>query len=396
MVASAGVVRRRTLLVMSRPLPRWPSLRVCASGTGVLLGIGGIVHLLMLDDPPDLAAGAALVVLTTSPLLVLHRWPRGAVIFSECALLATILLDYPPAVIAMVVLGPGLAAARVGGRAAAPLAVAGILIVVVAPQFTSSPTAPVDAISSAGLIALATVVGAGARTLRRYTDELETRTRELEELRQIETREAVARERLRIARDVHDVVGHALAAIALHARVATRRLRQDPDGAAEALAEVSELASSALGDTRAAVGELRMADAPAELRPQPQLDDVDELVAHLRASGLTIALHRDETVGPIPAVVQAAAFRIVQESLSNVARHARTARAEVTVWVEGGALRLEVRDDGQVSDAPPRYGHGLLGMWERALGLGGSFNAGPHPDGGWRVTATLPVKERVA
>jgi signal transduction histidine kinase len=383
---------RRNLLVVSHPLPRWPSLRVCASGVGVVLGIGGIVHLL-LDDPPSIPGGVALVVLTTAPLLVLHRWPRTAVALSEAALLATILLDYPPAVIAIVALAPGLAAVRLGGRAAAPLAAASIAIVAVAPQFSSSPIAAVDALSNAGVVVLATVVGAGARTLRRYADELGARAQELEELRQVETREAVARERLRIARDVHDVVGHSLAAIALHARVAARRLHRDPDGAAQSLAEVSDLASSALRDTRAAVGELRVSNGPVELSPRLGLDDLDELVAHLRGSGLRIVLRRDEAIGAIPAVVQAAAFRILQESLSNVARHAPNAAATITLRVDDGELRVEVHDDGTPPAAPPGHGHGIVGMRERALSVGGSVHAGPAPDGGWRVTATLPVTD---
>jgi signal transduction histidine kinase len=219
---------------------------------------------------------------------------------------------------------------------------------------------------------------------------LEYHARQLEELRAAERREVVAQERLRIAREVHDVVGHALAAIALHARVGARRLSRDPSGTARSLDEISQLAASALAETREAVGQLRTTGG-ADLRPQRGLDDLDDLVAALSASDVSVTLRREGEGSPVPTGVQAAAYRIVQESLSNVARHARPASAAVLLRREPQALIVDVSDNGQTAADQNVEGHGLLGMRERALGLGGTLEAGPGPNGGWRVHATLPT-----
>jgi len=167
-------------------------------------------------------------------------------------------------------------------------------------------------------------------------------------------------------------------------------LGRDPDSTARSLAEISELAASALAETREAVGQLRTT-GDADLRPQRGLDDLDELVAALRAPDVSVTLRREGEGPPVPAVVQSAAYRIVQESLSNVARHARPANAAVLVRREPQALVVDVSDDGRAPAHQGVNGHGLVGMRERASGLGGTLEAGPGPDGGWRVHATLPT-----
>jgi signal transduction histidine kinase len=232
---------------------------------------------------------------------------------------------------------------------------------------------------------LAPLIGDVLRTLHQ-------RNRELEALREVEAREAVAQDRVRIARDVHDVVGHALAGIALQARAGRRLVERDPERTAEALRQIDELATRALGETREAIGAIRGAEQPAELRPQPGLDDLDELVARLDEDDqLTVALRREGDAGAVPATVQASAFRIVQEALSNVVKHARPAHAVVTVAATDGALEVDVRDDGRRAPLDDGRGHGLRGMRERAAQCGGSLDAGPDPGGGWRVHARLPV-----
>ena len=192
------------------------------------------------------------------------------------------------------------------------------------------------------------------------------------------------------------MVGHALAGIALQARAARRLVERDPARTAEALDEIDELASRALSDTRETIGLIRAPDQPAELHPQPRLEDLEELVARLQEDDLRVELHRHGDPARVPAVVQASAYRIVQEALSNVVKHARPASAVVAVAVADGALELDVRDDGHRLPADDGRGHGLIGMRERAAQYGGSVDAGPSPDGGWRVHARLPLTQRIA
>jgi signal transduction histidine kinase len=247
----------------------------------------------------------------------------------------------------------------------------------------------VQLVTTLVIAVLATVIGDVLRTLR-------DRNRELEALRAIEAREAVTQDRIRIARDLHDVVGHALAGIALQARAGRRLVERDPGRTAEALREIDDLATRALSDTREAIGLIRAPGDAAELRPQPRLEDLDELVARLQEDDLQVRLRRVGDPGRVPAVVQASAYRIVQEALSNVVKHARPASAVVTVAVEDRTLQLDVRDDGRRFPADDGRGHGLSGMRERAAQFGGSVDAGRDPAGGWRVHAQLPLTQRTA
>lgn len=382
---------------MLRSSEPW-SLRRLVVWAGLLLTVASLLELLLGpralagDELGGTAVGVGLALVTTLPLIALDRWPRTAVAISAGGLFTATVVGHASDIGGLaVIFGPGLAAAKVGGRGAAPPALFAMAAVVLGPWIADEGMAPAGTIANLSAIGLATVLGASTRVQHRYALELEQRTRELEALREVETREAVARERLRIARDVHDVVGHALAAIALHARVAARRMERDPDGAARSLAEVAEQATAALAETRDAVGPLRGAEEPAELQPQPCLDDLDELVSRLRASGLAVELHRDVGGEAVPGIVQAAAFRIVQESLSNVVRHAHPAAATIEVRRERAALCVQVRNSGSPAALPQGVGHGLVGMRERAIGLGGSLDAGPDPAGGWRVTARLPI-----
>jgi signal transduction histidine kinase len=247
------------------------------------------------------------------------------------------------------------------------------------------PGAGLQLFTTLVIAVLATIIGDVLRTLHE-------RNRELEALREVEAREAVAQDRVRIARDLHDVVGHALAGIALQARAGRRLVSRDPERAAEALREIDELASRALSETRETIGLIRSPGAPAELSPQPRLEDLDELVARLQEEDLRVRLQRAGDATRVPVVVQASAYRIVQEALSNVVKHARPASAVVTIAVEDGALELDVRDDGHRRPADDGQGHGLRGMRERAAQYGGSVDAGPDPAGGWRVHARLPLR----
>ena len=195
-------------------------------------------------------------------------------------------------------------------------------------------------------------------------------------------------ERLEIARDVHDVVAHAMVAINVQAGVAAHLIDRDPEQARSALRAIKDASGEALTDLRATLGVLR-GDDSAPVRPAQGLGDLDELAAGLRAAGVDVRFDVGD-VGEVPASVHAAGYRIVQEALTNVLRHARATHVSVIVARDGDAVRVEVDDDGAGSANGGGSGNGLRGMRERAEALQGTFESGPA-DGGWRVLARLPA-----
>ena len=207
--------------------------------------------------------------------------------------------------------------------------------------------------------------------------------------REEETRRKLGEERLRIAREVHDVVAHAMVAINVQSGVAAHLIDADPEQARSALREIKATSGEALRDLRGTLGVLRGDDDAAPLGPSSGLGDLDELAGALRAAGVDVRLDVGE-LGPVPAAVHAAGYRIVQESLTNVLRHARASRAEVVVARDGEDVRVEVTDDG-VGGRLDGSGNGLRGMAERATALDGALESGPAPGGGWAVRARLPV-----
>jgi signal transduction histidine kinase len=204
--------------------------------------------------------------------------------------------------------------------------------------------------------------------------------------------QAAHQERLRIAREVHDVVGHGLTVINLQAVAALDGLGTCPNQAEAALEAIRTISKNALEELRDALAVLRQPEGGSP-RPVPGLDQLSALVRELGASGLEVEL---EVSGERPAVSRAvgqAAYRIVQESLTNVLRHAGPGVASVRVGYEPDAVVLEVTDDGRGGGASGHgghEGHGISGMWERAAALGGTLEAGPRDGGGFRVWARLP------
>ncbi len=204
----------------------------------------------------------------------------------------------------------------------------------------------------------------------------------------LEARQAATDERLRIARELHDVLGHRLGGIAVQAAGGERLLATNLDRAAQALATIHAESQAALDEVRGVLGAMRH-DEPAGLHPPPSLARVDELVRHAVTSGATISIVRHQ-MPPLPDGTERAAFRIIQEALANVVRHARPAEATLMITIENTALRIVVRDAGCLPTGAIE-GNGLIGMRERVRAHGGSLRAGPAPDGGWHVEATLPL-----
>ncbi|MFF5782351.1 sensor histidine kinase [Streptomyces virginiae] len=249
---------------------------------------------------------------------------------------------------------------------------------------------------------MAAAAGDAVRSRRAFVDAIRERAERAERTRDEEARRRVAEERLRIARDLHDVVAHHIALVNVQAGVAAHVMDRRPDQAKEALAHVRDASRSALNELRATVGLLRQSGDPeAPTEPAPGLGVLDELVDTFRHAGLPVEVIvqlEDVAAGPLPAAVDLAAYRVIQEALTNVRKHAGPgAKAEVSVVRVGPSVEVTVLDDGGESADPapepgdPGGGHGLLGMRERTGALGGTCFAGPRFGGGYRVHAILPL-----
>jgi signal transduction histidine kinase len=242
-------------------------------------------------------------------------------------------------------------------------------------------------VRNTALCLLAIAAGDAVRARRESMDRLVAQQQE-------ESQRRLGEERLRIAREVHDVVAHAMVAINVQAGVAAHRLDQDPEQARTALRAIKDASGEALADLRATLGVLRGDDTEAPVRPAAGLGDLDELAAGLRAAGVEVELDVGDVDG-LPGAVQAAGYRIVQEALTNALRHAGAAHVRVRIRREGEVVRVVVADDGSggaaANGAGGGSGSGVPGMRERAAALGGTLEAGPAAGGGWRVAAELPV-----
>ncbi|MGY5045162.1 sensor histidine kinase [Streptomyces sp. 900105755] len=238
--------------------------------------------------------------------------------------------------------------------------------------------------------------GDAVRSRRAVFQAIRERAERAERTREEEARRRVAEERLRIARDLHDVVAHHIALVNVQAGVAAHVMDKRPDQAKEALGHVREASRSALNELRATVGLLRQSGDPeAPTEPAPGLHVLDELADTFRNAGLRVEVARADQGTTLPAAVDLAAYRIIQEALTNVQKHAGPeATAEVSVVRVGPHIEVTVLDDGAGEETAPEEGggHGLLGMRERVTALRGTLTTGPRYGGGFRVHAILPVK----
>jgi signal transduction histidine kinase len=343
----------------------------------------------------------ALLVVGPLALLVRRRWPARVLAVTLACGLAYAARTYPegpsslaiyPALWTVAVTLPRRTAWVAAGGTA--LAVAGAeLFLYGDTMFDGEP------LYAAVTVFAAMWWGEAVRARRAYVAELRDRAERAERTREEEARRRVDEERMRIARELHDVVSHTIGVISVQAGVASHLLERRPDKAAESLAAIRQASDEALGELHAMLGVLRDGDgsgAEAPLSPAPGLGELDALVAQAAGSGLEVRVSVQGHPRRLPAAVDLAAYRVVQESLTNVVRHARASRAEVTVRHTDGQVVVEVTDNGNGAGPASgrrdrRSGQGILGMRERARALGGSLEAGPRPGGGFRVQATLPV-----
>jgi signal transduction histidine kinase len=241
--------------------------------------------------------------------------------------------------------------------------------------------------------------GVAVRRRERLTLELAEKGRLLEHEREERAKAAVADERARIAREMHDLVAHSLSTMVVQAGAGQRMVAIDPARAEAAAQMIEDTGRNALNELRRLLGVLRHGDEELALTPQPTLPRINTLVGRARAAGLIVTYTVEGDPVPLPSGVELTGYRIVQEALANVMQHAGPATALVRVAYEEDDVEIEVSDTGtgpHPGDGDGRDGHGLVGMRERVRLYGGELHTGPLPGGGWSVRATLPCREREA
>ena len=254
-------------------------------------------------------------------------------------------------------------------------------------------------VTNFAVFGIAYATGRYVQVRRAYTEQLELRAAEADQQRRRDAERAVAEERLRIARELHDVVAHAMSVVAVQSGIAAHVIDRRPDEARSMLETINTTSREALDEMRRLLGVLRAEhEAPtADLAPAPSLGDLGPLVSSIESTGVTVQVSVEGERVALSSGVDLAAFRIAQEALTNVVKHAGPAHVEVRICYGPDELELEVVDDGRGAASGLEAiggGHGLVGMRERVELYGGSLSTGPSPGGGYRVMARLPYRAR--
>jgi signal transduction histidine kinase len=348
-------------------------------------------------EPGERASSVPAYVLAAAvalPFAVHRRFPVATLAVTGAATVAYALgrfTAFPGYAVFALVFGVSLHADR--RRAALALAT-GLAALAGALSLQTAPTVTASTWVSTGLATtVAWLAGENMRVRRERVVVLEERARRLEAEREDRARRAVNDERLRIARELHDVVAHSMSVIAVQAGVAHHVVDSRPEVARQALATVETTSRAALVEMRRLLGVLRQGDEPqASLTPAPGLADVPALVDQFAEAGLTVRARLDDAPGEVPDGVDLSAYRIVQEGLTNVLRHGGPT-AEIDITYLNERIVVQIDDDGPLTRHRPASsgaGHGLIGMRERVAVFHGSLDAGPTGEGGYRLVATLP------
>jgi signal transduction histidine kinase len=342
--------------------------------------------------------GVALALLSTVPIAWRARRPLTAAAIILAANGACIYAAAPQQAAFQPFVALVLVAYSVGSRAEGRRAlwVPPVLAVAVIPIFVAAVAhgqSAGNAIPSFVWLLAAWVVGRNIRNWREKNtalQALERANRELAEQRELQAQAAVAVERGRIARELHDVVAHNVSMIVVQAGAAAHVLHGEQPDVRNALDVIAATGRETVDEMRALLGVLR-SDGPDALKPQPGLGDLEQLVCGVREAGLPVTLRIEGSRRPLPPALDLSAFRIVQEALTNTLKHAGPARAQVMVRYEDGLVTLEIADDGGGPRSESGTGHGLVGMRERAAMFGGELEATPATGGGFTVRARLPL-----
>ncbi len=342
----------------------------------------------------------ALLALGPAALVVRRRHPRAVLAFVFGVTLLYVVLGYVQGPIYVSLAFAVIAAVQAGDRIAARVALVGgwlaFLWLPAALGITGAPTVLATLAITAWLLVL--LAAAEGMRVRRE------RVTEARRARELQARRQADEERLRIARELHDVLAHSISLINVQSGVALHLIDEQPEQARTALAAINDASAEALREVRSVLGVLRGTGEQPPRAPTAGLDRLDDLVSHAAAAGVEVSLDISGERRPLPASIDLAAFRIVQESLTNVVRHAGATAATVTLSYGSSELTVQVDDGGRGVDGARSgsgsgagdalshgMGSGIAGMSERATALGGSLEAGPLPSGGFRVRARMPL-----
>ena len=335
------------------------------------------------------------VVVFMSPLLARRRFPIGSLVVPIAGVFLASLVD--DELIKHPFVGFAFAltiAFRFGMRPNRRASLIGLALLVGVAAFVelNAPEGKIgDFIWDAITFSVAWVIGFAVGEKFREVDEARERAELAESEREERARRAVADERARIARELHDVVGHSVSVMTVQASAVRVRLDDDQDQVRNALEVVERTGREALAEMRRMVGVLRHPDDAPALAPQPSLEQIQSLVERAREAGLPVELRIEGVPVELPAGVDLTAYRLVQEGLTNTIKHARAQQAEVLVRYAAGEVEVTVSDDGRGGGDGDSGGHGLVGIRERVSVYGGRLEAGVRPEGGFRLRATLPV-----
>jgi signal transduction histidine kinase len=360
----------------------------------VLAALQSALQVALADGPeaPRSRLGAPAIALLLLILLGRRRWPfAGPVTFwlgaAALSFADSRLVSYPAAVVAT-----GMVAAfLLGNMADARQRGTGLAVVVGGATIIASndpDLATVDVIFLPILFAIAWLAGYGLRGRAEQAEAAEERAARAERDREVAARIAVAEERARIARELHDIVAHAVSVMVLQSGAVRHRLPAGDDR--EALVGVEQTGRAALAEMRRLLGGLRGED-DVDRAPQPGLGSLDALLDDFGRAGLPVELHIDGERVPLPRALDLSAYRIVQEGLTNALKHARAQHADVVLRYGADELQIDVRDDGDGSAPDDGLGHGLVGIRERVKIYGGSMSAGPVNGGGFVLSTRLPL-----
>jgi signal transduction histidine kinase len=363
---------------------------ILAAVSGVIVTAGTVFHARGFHER-DLKA-YAMILIGVASLTIVRRWPVIAVTVAGVSTAYYYIGPFPDgpemltfAIASFTTVARGQRLAAYGGTAAG-------LSVFAWAEFLGGPPKIARFVGVLAWVLVVLCAGEVSRYHRAYVREARQREGEAERTREEEFRRRATEERLRIAREVHDVVAHKISLINVQAGAALHR--REPEEAYAALGAIKDASKETLRELRATLGVLRQVDEAEPLSPTPSLEHLGELIEQTNDAGLAVRLTVSGERTELPAPVDLAAYRIVQEALTNAVRHAGEATATVLVRYAKDQVIVEVCDDGEGADAPE--GNGIRGMRERAATLGGTLAARPRPGGGFLVRAALPLRPVLA
>ncbi len=378
LLGSADRHRDRAGLVLAVALTAWTQIEIWVPewGSGT--------------DPGRLRWIASLLTLfMTAPLAARRRWPLPAFASIGIAYAVRSMVVAPPDGVSdlITVLVAIYSLAAHGGRATALLGLA-----IASPLIFLESEDSADYAFAIFLIAMPWLAGRAIHARQKLIEELRLRTLQLQHEREERAKMAAVAERARIARELHDVLAHSLSVVVVQAEAADKHLEEgEPARARAALGKILRTGREALNEVRQLLGVLRKDDRDIALVPQPGLGAVPQLVQEMRIAGLHVELAVQGEPREVPAGVDLAAYRIVQEALTNTLKHAgRQTKADVTIRYSDHHLEVTVVDDGKATALSNGGGHGSVGMRERVELNAGTFHAGPRPEGGYEVRVALP------